>query len=108
MLFLMATTVLYAWYRMVMVLLSRPHQWRTRAKPLYYLGIALGLVGFVGDVLYNLTVGTVIFLEIPRELTLSSRMKRLHLRNIDDWRGKLAAWVCTNILNKYDPTGHHC
>jgi hypothetical protein len=63
-------------------------------------------VGIVADVAYNLTRGTVIFRELPRELLFTSRVKR-HCRESASksaWRYKKACgW--RDYLNAVDP-GH--
>ena len=47
-----------------------------------------------------------LFLDIPRELILSPKLKRLKVKG--GWRGKVATWVCRYVLNPFDPDGHHC
>lgn len=64
-------------------------------------------VGLVLDAVLNLAVATVLFLEPPRELLLTARLKRLVGRDLG-WRGDLAAWVCERLLNQFDPSGGHC
>jgi hypothetical protein len=71
-------------------------------------GYPLLAVFMVLDVTYNLTVGTLTFLELPHELLFTSRLQR-HLK--DDpatWRYKVADWLCTNLLDPFDPSGSHC
>ena len=57
------------------------------------------------DVIFNITVGSIAFLELPhwRRLTLTMRCK--HWKYSDTWRGKLARWICADWLNPFDP-GH--
>lgn len=61
-------------------------------------------VGIVADVAYNLTRGTIIFRELPRELLFTSRVKR-HCRDSASksaWRYKKACdW--RDFLNAVDP-----
>lgn len=72
--------------------------------PLAYfvLGVGAGV-----DVLMNCTLFSVIFWERPRELLVTKRLKR-HVRLGDGWRGRLALWICVNVLNPFDRTGNHC
>ncbi len=72
-------------------------------------GYPLIAVGAVLDVALNITVGTVLFLELPhpKRLFLTARMTRL-IREDDGWRGDLAAWICGNLLDAFDPSGKHC
>jgi hypothetical protein len=64
------------------------------------------IVGFALDVSFNLTVGTLSFLELPHELTFSERCSR-HI-NESGWRGDVARWWCDNYLNPFDKSGKHC
>lgn len=60
-----------------------------------YAGVAL-------DTIFNVTFGSVVFREVPKEWLFTDRVKR-HLTS-DDWRqSKARAWA--ERLNKVDP-GH--
>lgn len=63
-------------------------------------------VGLLVDFLMNVIPCSIIFLELPREKTVTSRLKR-HI-NSEGWRSDLAAWFCMNLLNRFDPSGNHC
>jgi hypothetical protein len=73
--------------------------------------IAIALVapilvtGFSIDVVYNATLGSLLFLEIPRTWTLTARCSS-HLKD-DTWRGALARWFCAKLLDPFQ-TGGHC
>lgn len=73
-------------------------------------GLGFGLVvlwvGYGLDVVINLTVCTVVFVELPREWTVSSRVSRLEAGT--GYRKVVAVWVCQNLLNPFDPSGKHC
>ncbi len=60
----------------------------------------------IEDVLFNWTVGTILFLEIPKETLFTTRVSRLNDGN--GWRGKLAKYFCREFLDPFDPAGHHC
>lgn len=60
------------------------------------------LVGLVLDAAFNATAGTIMYLELPRELLFTSRTKR-H-RDDEGWRGDVARWW-KRQLNQIDP-GH--
>jgi hypothetical protein len=94
---------------------GRPLSWFWKAfiYPLALLGLWL-------DIAFNLTVGTIMFLELPRELTFTSRCKRHKLGQIVviktppsqaefgvefGWRYDLANWWCKQ-LNQIDLNGH--
>jgi len=87
------------------------------------------LVAALVDVLCQLTIASVIFLELPRtcwqsttltiwrwsfnvtylyvEPLVTTRLKRLHASD-EGWRTALAAYVCQNLLDPFDPDGDHC
>ncbi len=73
------------------------------------LGMAFGyptlIIGLVLDFLCNAFVMTVLFLELPREWTVTSRLKR-HNNGNDGWRTSLARWF-EPVLDPLDPSGDH-
>jgi hypothetical protein len=64
------------------------------------------VVGWLWDCVFNIVVGTILFLELPRELLFSERCER-HLKD-DSWRGREARFWCRNLLDPFDPSGIHC
>ena len=62
--------------------------------------------GILMDVLLNLFVGTLLFVQIPKEWLFTGRMKRNKDRT--DWRGKLARGICKDLLDPFDPDCKHC
>lgn len=66
----------------------------------------LAAIGVISDFLYNVIVGTIIFVELPREYLLTKRLKR-HLER-DNWRGAMSRWLCRHLLDPFDPKGTHC
>jgi len=100
--------ILFTWggYLSIMHLKSARDQGRLTfgAKILGYPWLAIGLVA---DVLFNVIVGSLLFLEPPRELLFTSRVSRLNDSN--SWRGKLARWFCRELLDPFDPDSDgHC
>jgi len=65
------------------------------------------VVGVLVDVALNILVGTVIFLEPPKEWVYTDRLQR-HLAESSGWRLRRAAWFCEHILDPFDPSGKHC
>ena len=55
-------------------------------------------------ILLNVTVGTVLFLELPRDVRFTRRVQR-HMEK-DDWRGAQARWWCDHFLDPFDEGGH--
>lgn len=72
-------------------------------------GYPLVAIGAVLDVSLNILIGTALFCEWPnyKRLFLTARMSRL-IREDDGWRGDVAAWICSNLLDAFDPSGKHC
>ena len=71
--------------------------------PLYIIGYTFLIV----DVAYNVTYGTILFLEPPhlRRLTLTARLK--HILHSDEhstgsWRYKLALFMCMYMIEPWD------
>lgn len=62
--------------------------------------------GLVVDFVVNTIFGSLIFLELPHEWTLSSRLWRLSNGDAG-WRQKWALWVRVNLLDPIDPSGTH-
>jgi len=59
------------------------------------------------DVLMQMTLATLVFWDLPREWTVTSRLARYRDTGTG-WRQRWATLICTNALNPFDPTKHHC
>lgn len=57
------------------------------------------------DLLLNI-LWSILLLDFPRELLLSPKLKRL--KKEGGWRGRIATFVCRELLNPFDPDGKHC
>lgn len=68
------------------------------------------LILAVIDVVFNYTIGSAIFRCFPpaKNWTLSQRLKTYNTQTTDDWKKKVANYVCENMLDIFDPTGDHC
>ena len=64
------------------------------------------LVGILCDVLFRWTVGVVILADVTPCWLFTDVLKR-HVKE-DTWRGKIARFMCSKLLNKFDPSGEHC
>ena len=69
--------------------------------------LCLPFVAFslVYDVIHNLTLFTLLFAELPRELTVTDRLKRHATQHT--MRGKVARWLDSILLAPFDHTGSH-
>lgn len=63
--------------------------------------------GLLLDFLYNITVLSILFLELPREFLITQRVTR-HKLHGKGWRKEYAEWFCVNLLDPFDPDGCHC
>lgn len=95
----------YTWglYLSVMMLMKHKDTLTTETK---FFAYPLAFYGVLVDFLYNMTVGTLLFVELPREWLLTKRLKR-HLED-DNWRGTMSRWFCRHLLDPFDPKGTHC
>ena len=59
------------------------------------------------DVIANIVVAPIVFLDPPRELLVTSRMKR-YMAHEGGWRKRWAEWLCNSVLDPFDPDGDHC
>jgi hypothetical protein len=73
------------------------------------LGYSIAIPGYILDILVNIFIGSILFLEFPhyKRLTLSARMDYLYVPGSTSWRSRLADWFARNLLNTYDPSGEH-
>lgn len=71
------------------------------SKPVVRAGEAFAAVGIVYDCACNIVICTFLFLEIPREPTLSQRLRRLVMGQ--GWRSRFATWVAVNLVNPFSP-----
>jgi len=65
------------------------------------------ILGFCIDVIANLVIAPIVFLDLPKELLVTTRLQR-YIKENTDWRHSIAAYVCDNLLDVFDPTGNHC
>lgn len=70
-----------------------------------WLGLPVLVVGYVLDVLVQVVPATIVFFDPPRELLLTTRLKRYKDRT--DWRGKVSAFMADVLLDDFDPSGKH-
>jgi hypothetical protein len=99
-----ATYALYVFYAAVMNIK------RVRdAGKLTWVGKVLGyptlVIGLVLDLFVNLTLMTIVLLELPRELTVTSRLKRHH-KESTGWRLAVVKFF-KPVLDPLDPSGDH-
>lgn len=71
-----------------------------RLSPLIiHIGVAVAAFGLAWDVLCNILICTFLFLDFPREPTLSQRLRRLVVST--GWRKSLAIWFAVSLVNPF-------
>lgn len=73
---------------------------------LWLLCLPFVTVGVLFNTLHNIFIMTILFAELPREWTVSVRLRR-HI-NTDTKRGAVARFICIKLLSPFDHTGNHC
>ena len=66
-------------------------------------GYVLMYIGLLVDVYVQLFVAPIVFLEIPTEMTVSARLRRLVRGDATKWRTKLAIWFAAVLMNPFCP-----
>lgn len=77
-------------------------------KILLAILIPLNIVASIYDVLFNITYGSLMFLQVfeARNITFTHRMKAILRTEPDSWRGKLSMWICRYLIEPWDQ--NHC
>lgn len=71
-----------------------------------WAGYTVLAVGLLVDLIVQVIVATILWLELPRELTVSERVARL-CRDGHGWRLSLALWFRRTLLAPFDRSGGH-
>lgn len=73
------------------------------------LAYPLVLTGLALDVVAQYTIATVVFADVPQrgEHLVTKRLTR-YTKFPGTWRHKMAVFVCSSLLDVFDPTGAHC
>lgn len=98
--------VTWVFYLAVMSLAPYRHDLHPVAK---VHGYALLGIGLVLDLLLNVVVCSVLFLKYPQDWLLTGRLSR-YITDQEEkkWRRVLAGWICSHLLDQFDPKGIHC
>lgn len=99
--------VLWIFYLAVMSL-YRAYQADTLSLPAKLLGYPVLAIGAALDAGVNILIMSLVFLERPYEWLVTKRLAR-HIKTGGGWRRKLASWICSRLLNPFDPDQRgHC
>ena len=95
---------LWIFYLAVMTL-KRARDANLLTKTAKTFGIPVLVVGLLLDFLANVFVMTAMLLELPRETTVTARLKR-HNKESTGWRLAIVKWA-EPLLDPFDPSGDH-
>lgn len=96
--------LLWVFYLAVMNL-KRARDAGTLSKTAYIMGLPVLAIGLLLDLVVNLLVMSIVLWEIPREATVTARLKRHHATSTG-WRLAVVRWF-EPLLDPYDPGGDH-
>lgn len=65
------------------------------------------IVGVIFDASANIFIATFVFMELPREWLVTTRLTRYQTYP-KGYKKKLAEYICDKLLDPFDPTGNHC
>jgi len=95
--------ITFVFYLAIMNVKKNRHKLTTASKFLIY---PILFVGLIFDFCLNVAMSP-IFLELPMEMTLTSRLKR-HKDKSKGYKLRVANWICGEILNPYGEDEGHC
>lgn len=110
MILLYAALYLWAfWFVYILVMGLYRAQLQGRLKGVVFvLALPAVITGYLMDIVCNATIASVLFLDPPRQWMVTHRLQGYMRHQPNQWRGRLATWVCHNLLDYFDPTGKHC
>jgi hypothetical protein len=100
---------IYAFWLLYLVVMGvyRAHLSKRLQPVALILLLPVVLLGVIVDIVSNLILAPILFLDLPKELLVTSRLIRY--RNYDSgWRNKVANYICSNLLDVFDPNNQHC
>jgi hypothetical protein len=87
--------------------LYRAKKEKKLTKVALVLGYPILIVGAILDFIVNISIFTLLFAELPKELLVTHRLTR-HIKTGTGYRYKMAKWICENLLDHFDPSNTHC
>ena len=102
---ILADLLLFFYMYVASMGMVRAHKEQKLNAFLWVLCVPFIVLSLIVDLLNNVFVFTFVFFELPHELTVTERLKR-HAKE-HTFRGKLARWLGTTLLNAFDHTGNH-
>ena len=100
----LSVPVLWVLYLAVMNL-QRARDAGTISHAVYRTALTLQYIGLFLDFVCNAVPFAILFVELPREWLVTSRIQR-HASDSTGWRKSLAVWVAVNWLNPFSQSPH--
>lgn len=104
-LYIILELILFFYLYVASMAMVRAHKEQKLNKLLWALCVPFVVFSLIVDVLNNIFIFTILFFELPKELTVTERLKR-HAKQ-HTFRGKFARWFGDTLLNAFDHTGDH-
>ena len=105
-----AAAFLYGFWALYILVMGiyRAHLSGRLSKAGYVLGLPWVVFGYFVDIVAQYTIATLYFADLPRkgEHLVTDRLKRYSAGK--GWRKTKADWICTHLLDVFDPHGDHC
>lgn len=95
---------LWVFYLALMTLKRSRDEGKLTGVP-YALAVPVLFVGYLLDFYVTVTLGSIVFFDLPRETTFTARLKR-YATTPGNWRFTLTVWFAT-LLDRFDPDGYH-
>ena len=103
---LLLSSLYFLWiFYLAVMNLSKAKKEGKLSKIANFFGIPVLVIGLFLDLLCNILI-TVPFLDLPRETTVTARLKR-YVKGKDNWRKRFTLWFADDMLDDFDPSGKH-
>lgn len=96
--------ITWTMYLAIMQLAEHKDNLHPFAKVNAYILLA---IGYPLDALFNVVGSLVLFWRLPKSWLFTGTLK-YWIASDDDKRAALAGWICSSLLNQFDPKGKHC
>lgn len=106
MMYIFPILYIYLLWLLFLAVMALKWKWSSLPKAVRAIAAPAVIVAVFLDVLFNITIGTILFLDLPHQWTFSQRIGSYKARF--DWRSPLAAWICANLLDPFEVDGAHC
>ena len=110
MIFLLIYLSIVVFYTLYIAAINLYYDWHLLPLWLQVGSAPIMAVMVTVDALMNVSLFTVIFFDLPRELMVTQRLERYRTNPAyaGTFRNHAATLICTEALNPFDPTRHHC